>query len=99
MNTILVVYSDKKSLSKTDKLRMKKYSFNTKDKLKEDDVISSESYDTNMHVVKVLPQAFKYFNSATGELSDTFNSTSQWEIRELVIHPKDENKVYANLVE
>lgn len=98
MKTILVIYLNGVRSSKTDRLRLKKFAFNTKDDLKVGDVITSQSYDVNMHVVKVLPEAFEYLNSSTGELSNEFTSAHQWEIRELIIQPKDKDKVYGSLI-
>lgn len=97
MKTILVVYTNK-LLSKSEIARAKKYSFNTSADLKEGDMFSSPSYDTNMQVVKVLDNAYKYYNASTGELSDTFNSTAQWEIRTLVIREDEEEVIYGNII-
>jgi hypothetical protein len=97
MKTILVVYTNK-LLSKSEIAKVKKYSFNTSTDLKEGDMFSSPSYDTNMQVVKVLDKDFKYYNANTGELSDTFNSTAQWEIKILVIREEEDEVTYGNLI-
>jgi len=97
MKTILVVYTDK-FLSKTEIAKTKKYSFNTSAELKEGDMFSSPSYATKMQVVKILQNSYKYYNASTGELSDTFNSTSQWEIRTLVIREEEEEVIYGTLL-
>lgn len=98
MKTILVVYSNKKNLTDVEMMRLKRYSFNCDADVEVGDILDSGEYDTPMVVVKVLNTKYKYFNRTTGELSNDFNSTSQWEIRELVILDKQKtNTVYATL--
>ena len=98
MKTILVVYSDKKNLTPVEMMRLKRYSFNCSAAVEVGDILESSEYDTPMVVVKVLDKEYKYFNRTTGELSNDFNSTSQWEIRELVILDKQKTStVYATL--
>lgn len=97
MKTIIVVYTgsivDKKTIG-----RMKKYSFNTQSDISVGDLLDSPEYDTPMQVVRVLETGFKYFNRSTGELSDDYTSTSQWEIRELVLRENDNEVIYASKV-
>jgi len=98
MKTILVVYSNKKNLTPVEMMRLKRYAFNCNAAVKVGDILESSEYDTPMVVVKVLDTKYKYFNRTTGELSNDFNSTSQWEIRNLVIMDKQEvDVVYATL--
>jgi len=98
MKTILVVYSNKKDLIPVEMMRLKRYSFNCNAEVEVGDILESSEYDTPMVVVKVLDTKYKYFNRTTGELSNDFNSTSQWEIRDLVILDKKETAtVYATL--
>ena len=61
-------------------------------------MFSSPSYNTKMQVVKILESSYNYYNASTGELSNAFNSTSQWEIRTLVIREEDEEIIYGNLI-
>jgi hypothetical protein len=61
-------------------------------------MISTKEYSTNLQVVKVLSQAFKYFNGSTGEMSDEFNSTSQWLIRTLDIREEDEEIIIGKKI-
>jgi hypothetical protein len=96
MKTVLVVYTDN-FLSKSAVARAKKYCFNTESDLREGDMIKSKDYTTSMQVVKVLDKSYKYFNGATGELSDEFNSTAQWEIKTLVIKEENNDVVYGSL--
>lgn len=82
MKTILVIYTN----TKVDISNYKKrYAFNTNDNISIGDMLKSPQYATNMQVVKVLDRAFKYFNRATGDLSDEYISTNQFETRELKI--------------
>lgn len=98
MKTILIVYSNKKDLTTVEMMRLKRYSFNCETEVKVGDILKSDEYDTDMVVVKVLDKNYKYFNGSNGELSDNFNSTSQWEIRDLIIQDeKESNTVYATL--
>jgi hypothetical protein len=98
MNTILVCYT-KKKLTKAEAHKYKRYAFNTRDKVLVGDLIESPNYDTPMRVVKVLPKSYEYYNASNGELSNAFSSTSQWEIRELVIREETEDIVYGSISE
>jgi hypothetical protein len=51
-----------------------------------------------MQVVKVLPESHAYYNASTGELSNKYDSTSQWEIRTMLIRETEEDVVYASIV-
>ncbi len=74
---------------------MKRYAFNTSSDLKEGDMIKSPLYDTPMQVVKVLSKSSKFFNKETGDLSNIFKNSNQFEIRELKIQKQDENIILA----
>jgi len=65
---------------------LKKYSFNVSDSVKVGDLIKVNEYSTPIQIVKILPVAFKYYNLATGELSNDYTSTLQWEIKDLIIN-------------
>lgn len=93
MKTIIVVYSNNKELSKEVQRLLSKYAFNTKSDVKVGDIIKSNSYDTNMQVVKVLDNSFTYYNKLTGELSNEFTSTSQNEIVEIVVNDKQSDEI------
>lgn len=95
MKTIVVVYSNTEKLSKAEIGKMKKYSFNTDADIKVGDLLDSPTYTTKMLVVKVLNKQYKYYNTSTGKLSNSYNSTSQWEIRTLVIREDDNEVIYA----
>ena len=97
MRTILVVYTDN-LLSKNEIAKAKKYSFNTESNLKEGDMVKSSTYSTAMQVVKVLDKSYKFYNSSTGEMSDEFNSTAQWEIKTLVIREDNADVVYGSVI-
>ena len=97
--TILVVYTDRKITQKAEITKMKKYSFNTEADVKVGDMLSSSAYSTNLQVVRVTESAFKYHNPATGEMSNSFNSSNQSEIKNLIIREDDEDTVYASIVE
>jgi hypothetical protein len=99
MKTILVVYTDKISpLSIKEIAGLKKYAFNTASEMSFGSIISSPEYSTNMVVVKILEESFKYYNSATGELSNIFTSTLQWEVRTLAIRNDEETVIYGKLI-
>ena len=96
--TVIVVYTNRK-LKKAEIGKAKKYAFNSSFDLKEGDMINSPSYETNMQVVKVLDKPHKYYNASTGELSEAYSSTSQWEIRDLIIREETEEEViYGTLI-
>ena len=98
MKTILVVYTNRQ-MSKKEIAGAKKYAFNTDSDLKVGEIISSQEYTTPMMVVKVLDESYQYFNFATGELTNKFNSTSQWEIRTLIIREDEEMAIYAKRIQ
>ena len=96
--TIIIVYTNRK-LKKAEIGKAKKYAFNSSFDLKEGDMINSPSYETNMQVVKVLDKSHKYYNASTGELSDSYSATSQWEIRDLIIREETEEEIiYGTLI-
>lgn len=83
MKTILVIYTN----FKIEKVGYeKRYAFNSSDDLKVGDMIKSPQYTTNMQVVKVLDESYKYFNKETGELSNNYKSSLQFEIREIKLN-------------
>lgn len=98
MKTIIVVYTDTKVVDKAKLGQLKKYSFNTDSDVEVGDMLDSNTYDTKMQVVKVLGFSCRYYNAATGELSDEYTSTRQWEIRTLVIRESQEDIIYASIV-
>jgi hypothetical protein len=98
MKTIIVIYTNKKITNKQELSRTKKYSFNTESNLNVGDLLDSPTYDTKMQVVKILTKSHKYFNSATGKLSNAYSSTSQWEVRTMVIRESEEDVVYASII-
>ena len=98
MKTIIVIYTNSRVTKKSDIGRHKKYSFNTAGDVLEGDMLDSPNYDTNMQVVKVLGKSHKFYNSSTGKLSNTYTSTSQWEVRTLEVRNTSEDVVYASIV-
>lgn len=98
MKTILVIYTNTVITTAKDLRSKKKYSFNTESSVKVGDLIQSQSYGTNMQIVKVLDKLFKYYNSNTGELSDEFTSTMQNESAILVIRENNDDVVYGSII-
>lgn len=92
MKTILVVYSNVKVDEYT---KLKRYAFNTESDVEIGDVLKSSSYDTNIVVVKVLDEAFKYYNAATGKLSNNFDSTRMYDIKKLNVVDAFDDTVIA----
>lgn len=85
MKTIMVVYTDVK-LTKSEAQTMKRYSFNTKSKVKVGDLFSLPAYTTAMQVVEVLDACYKYIDIGSGELSNKKKaSTKQYEVREIEV--------------
>lgn len=90
--TILVIYTNEKRKElKTDK----RYCFSTESEVKKEDLLKSQSYTTNMLVVEVINKDFKYYNAATGEMSNELTSTTQREIKSLKIVENTEEEVLA----
>jgi len=97
MKTILVVYSN---LKVSDDSKLKRYAFNSESDVEVGDRLNSRSYDTNLVVVKVLEEAYKYYNSNTGVLSNTFNSTKMYDIKKLeVVDAYDDTVIATKVVE
>lgn len=94
MKTILVIYTHEK-LNKKESQTLKKYAFNTTEKLAVGDMFESEDYVTPMQVVKVMDKTYRYYNTYTGELSNKkIASTKQFEIRLL----QEASKTTGNVV-
>lgn len=89
MKTILVVYTNG-SVGRYDK----RYAFNTNSVISKGDVLKSKTYSTNMTVVKVMDEEFKYFNKVTGKLTNDFNNANLYKIRTLKLVNND-NTVFA----
>lgn len=98
MKTIIVIYTNRKITSKKEIASHKAYAFNTEDEVKVGDMISSSTYDTSFQVVKVLSKKYKYYNKSTGQLSNTYSSTLQWEVRQLVMLPSIEDAIFGSFV-
>lgn len=87
MKTIIVIYTAGFTAKTGYQTR---YAFNTDDDIKVDDMLESSSYSTNMQVVKVLPLAYLFFNKETGEMSNEYTSSKQFEIKTLrLAEPED----------
>lgn len=97
MKTILVVYSN--SEVDIEKNTSKRYPFLTNDDLKPGDRIRSNAYETDMVVVKVLKTGYKYYHANTGKLTNTYNNTYLYKVRELVLRVDADNTIYASRVE
>jgi len=97
MKTILVVYSNERV---SDDTKLKRYAFNTEADVEVGDVLKTNSYDTLLNVVRVLDEAFKYYNAATGKLSNTFDSTKMYDIKKLnVVDAFDDTIIATKVVE
>ena len=97
--TILVIYTN--ALIAASQVGTKKrYSFNTEEgSVKEGDLIETPAYDSKLQVVKVLDQEYKYYNAATGDLSNEFTSSAQWEIKNLKIRDEEEtNTIFGKII-
>jgi hypothetical protein len=95
--TIIVVFTDT-FRTKEECRNLKKYAFNTSDEVNEGDTIISSKYQSPMQVVRVLDSSYRYYNQNTGELSNEYNSTQQWEVKTLAIRDEDEEVVYGKIL-
>ena len=94
MKTIIVIFTRGK-LSE-DKYPEKRYCFVTKSEVKEGDMIQASAYDSPMQVIKVLDINYKYYNKVTGEMSDLYNSTLCFPIKELsVVRSEDKGIIHG----
>lgn len=98
MKTILVIYSNNKITSKKELRTIKQYAFNTTSEISIGDMLSSREYSSNMQVTNILDKSYKYYNSATGELSDVLTSTAQREIAFLEIRNDESDVIYATKI-
>lgn len=101
MKTIFCIYSNT-PVAASDITKFKKYCFNSEietNGLKVGDRIATNIYEAPMQVVEILPTSYRYVNLATGELSDILNSTTQLEIRPLVMRTDTPNVVYGQIIE
>ena len=95
MKTILVIYTD---VEVADAGYTKRYAFNTHDDVVVGDMLKSSNYDSNMQVVEVLDECFKYFNKTTGELTNSLNNSFAFPIRELELRDENPNVIYASII-
>lgn len=95
MNTIIVIFTHIMLVNAKEIRLAKAYSFNTNSEVQVGDMLKSQSYNTNMQVIKVLPKAYVYYNASTGKLSNTYNSTQQKEIATLELRDDCSNIIYA----
>ena len=95
MKTILVIYSNERVSSTKD---YKKYAFNTDSDVEVGDMLETNAYNTNLIVVRVLEEAFKYYD-ASGKLSNNFNSTRMDEIKTLKVVEGVDNTIIATKVD
>lgn len=98
MKTIIVIYTDSLITNKQELGRKKKYSFNTSSDVEIGDLIKTNAYDTPIQVVKVLNESYKFYNSVTGEMSNDYKSTTQWEIRTLEIREEEQEVIYGTKI-
>jgi hypothetical protein len=95
MKTILVIFTDTKITSEDQIRRIKKYSFNTGEAVVVGDMLESSKYGTKIQVVRVLDKAFIFYNSLTGDMSDSYISSAQSEILTFTFSEQDQNIVYG----
>ena len=95
MKTVVVIYTND-STSPVNELRGKRYAFNMKTKeAKVGKMLYTKAYGTPMRIVKVLDRAYDYVNIATGEFSNEYTSTMQYDIRTLE-HRKADVVAYSD---
>ncbi len=100
MKTILVVYTNTAlTIKQVSDRKLQKYAFRTEEDLKVGDIIESKAYTSNMQVVDVIDNDYKYYNATTGELRNDINSTRCYPVKKIVLREDDELTVYANKVE
>lgn len=99
MKTILVVYTDQKlSVEQINNRKMQKYCFRTESEVEVGDVLKSKSYSTNMIVTDVVNPDYKYYNTQSGEMTNTINSTKCYPIKTLGLREEDESVIYATKI-
>lgn len=97
MKTIIVVYSN--SEVNIEKTTLKRYPFITHDNFKVGDRIRSNAYNTDMVVVKLLKTSYKFYHGDSGKLTNTYNNTRLYKVRNLVLRTDADNTIYASRVE
>jgi coenzyme F420-reducing hydrogenase beta subunit len=95
MKTILVVYSNVKV---SENCKLKRYAFNTDADVKVGEMLKTDSYDTNLVIVRVLEEAFKYYSNG-GKLSNVFNNTGMADVKTLKIVTTFDDTVNAVKIE
>jgi len=102
MKTIIVIYTNVK-VKEIESKNIKRYAFNVaasvieNNQLKVGDMLKSSSYTTKMQVVKILDRDYLYYNFASGEMSNDYNSTSQYEIKTLELRDTSNDVVIASV--
>ena len=99
MNTILVVFSNENlSLEQINNRKMQKYCFRTESTITVGDILKSKFYSSNLIVTDEIGKEYKYYNSQTGEMSDSITSTKCYPIKELILREENEEAIYASKV-
>lgn len=91
MKTILVAFTKTKINDLEVLKKSKGYSFNTVADVKPGDIITTDNYNSYLQVIEVLPKCYKYYNYKTGELFEESNSSSNGEIKVLVLNEIDDS--------
>lgn len=84
MKTFFVIYTHKK-LEEHEIGYKKRYVFNTNNAIAIGDMIETDTYETPLQVVAILPKKYTYFNRDTGTLSQTITGSNVFPIREIKI--------------
>ena len=99
MKTILVVYTNERlSVEQINTRKMQKYCFRIEGEVTVGDVLKSKNYNTNMIVTDVVDADYKYYNTHSGEMTNSINSTKCYPIKTMVLREEDEDVVYASKV-
>lgn len=97
MKTIFVIYLNEYNTD-FNMCKIKRYAFNCEEDVKIGDIVRSSVYSSDMKVVEVLKETYKYYNNTNGDLSNEIKSTAMRRIKTLKITEGDEDVVYAKFV-
>ena len=98
--TILVAYTDLKSVEEVNNKKMAKYCFRVEATagIAKGDILKSSSYSSPMLVTDVILMNYNYYNANSGEMTKEMTSTKCYPIKTLVLREEDTSTIFASKV-
>lgn len=95
MKTIIVIFGNPSVVTSAN---TRKYCFRTDSDVKPGDKLRTPQYDSDITVMDVLDEDYKYYHQDTGEMSNKITSTRQWPIKTIKVVDKSTDAILASIV-